>query len=68
MKFQDPRLVVRKPLFIAHFSNAEVGCDIANGYEKPKYIWDTFVEEKKLENGRIKKGFGLLGNLSAIRH
>ena len=47
-------------LFIAHFSNAEVGCDIANGYEKPKYIWDTFVEEKKLENGRIKKGFGLL--------
>ena len=45
-------------LFIAHFSNAEVGCDIANGYEKPKYIWDTFVEEKKLENGRIKKVLG----------
>ena len=25
-------------LYIAHFSNAEVGCDIALGYEKPKYI------------------------------
>ena len=51
---------ISETLFIAHFSNAEVGCDVALGYEKPKYIWDTFVEEKKLENGKIKKGFGLL--------
>jgi len=38
---------VSETLFIAHYSNAEVSCDIALGYEKPKYIWDTFVEDKK---------------------
>ena len=47
-------------LFIAHYSNAEVSCDLAMGYKKPKYIWDTFVEEKKLLNGKLAKGFGLL--------
>ena len=55
---------VSETLFIAHYSNAEVSCDIALGYEKPKYIWDTFVEEKKMENGRIKTGFGLLETCS----
>ena len=51
---------VSETLFIAHYSNAEVSCDLAMGYEKPKYIWDTFVEEKKILNGKIAKGFGLL--------
>ena len=51
---------VSETLFIAHYSNAEVSCDLAMGYEKPIYIWDTFVEEKKILNGKIAKGFGLL--------
>ena len=44
---------VHETLFIAHYCNAEVSCDTALGYEKPRYIWDTFVEEKKLLNGMI---------------
>ena len=51
---------VSETLFIAHYSNAEVSCDLAMGYEKPIYIWDTFVEEKKLLNGKMARGYGLL--------
>ena len=38
--------LVSETLFIAHYSNAEVSCDLAMGYKKPIYIWDTFIEEK----------------------
>ena len=58
-KFPRSLFPIDETLFIAHYSNAEVSCDIALGYEKPKYIWDTFIEEKKLFNGKLK-GFGLL--------
>ena len=51
---------VSETLFIAHYSNAEVSCDLAMGYEKHKYMWYSFVEEKKILNGKIAKGFGLL--------
>ena len=57
---------VSETLFIAHYCNAEVSCDIALGYEKPRYVWDTFVEEKKLNNGKIKQGYGLVD--SALRY
>ena len=46
-------------LFICHWAPAEVGCMIAMGLTKPKLIWDTFVQEKKLANGLVD-GFGLL--------
>jgi len=52
--------LVSETLFIAHYSNAEVSCDLAMGYKKPIYIWDTFVEEKKLLNGKMARGYGLL--------
>ena len=57
---------VHETLFIAHYCNAEVSCDIALGYEKPRYIWDTFVEEKKLLNGKLKQGYGLVD--TALRY
>ena len=47
-------------LFICHYAVAEVSCMIALGLGKPKHIFDTFVEEKKMMNGLIKIGFGLL--------
>ena len=53
---------VDETLFIAHWSTAEVSCDIVMGYSKPKYIWDTYVEDRKLYNGRVsgKGAFNLL--------
>jgi len=47
-------------LFICHYAVAEVSCDIVRGFTKPTFIWDSFVEEKKMLNGKIKNGFGLL--------
>ena len=46
-------------LFICHFAPAEVGCMIQLGLDKPKLIWDTFIQEKKLSNGLVE-GFSLL--------
>ena len=37
-----------------------MSCDIVRGITKPTFIWDSFVEEKKMLNGKIKIGFGLL--------
>ena len=49
-----------RTLFICHNAVAEVSCDIVRGFVKPKFIWDSFIEEKKMLNGKIKRGFGLL--------
>ena len=51
---------VESTLFICHYAVAEVSCDIVRGFIKPRYIWDSFVEEKKILNGKIKVGFGLV--------
>ena len=51
---------VASTLFICHYAVAEVSCDIVRGLTKPTFIWDSFVEEKKMLNGKIKVGFGLL--------
>ena len=51
---------VSSTLFICHYAVAEVSCDIVRGITKPTFVWDSFVEEKKMLNGKIKVGFGLL--------
>ena len=51
---------VASTLFICHYAVAEVSCDIVRGLTKPTFLWDSFVEEKKMLNGKIKVGFGLL--------
>tara|TARA_Y100000310_G_scaffold65786_1_gene61231 strand:+ start:1200 stop:2975 length:1776 start_codon:yes stop_codon:yes gene_type:complete len=51
---------VASTLFICHYAVAEVSCDIVRGITKPTFIFDSFVEEKKMLNGKIKVGFGLL--------
>ena len=51
---------VDSTLFICHYAVAEVSCDIVRGLTKPRFLWDSFVEEKKILNGKIKVGFGLL--------
>jgi len=50
---------IERSLFICHYAVAEVSCMIAMGLPKPKLIWDTFVQEKKLANG-LEKKFSLL--------
>ena len=50
---------IKNSLFICHWAPAEVSCMIAMGLPKPKLIWDTFVQEKKLANGLVE-GFSLL--------
>jgi len=50
---------IKNSLFICHYAVAEVSCMIAMGLEKPKLIWDTFIQEKKLANGLVE-GFSLL--------
>lgn len=51
---------VSSTLFICHYAVAEVSCDVVRGFIKPRYVWDSFVEEKKMLNGKIKRGFGLV--------
>jgi len=51
---------VAATLYICHYAVVEVSCDIVRGFEKPRFIWDSFIEEKKMLNGKIKRGFGLL--------
>ena len=50
---------IHDSLFIGHFLVAEVACMLELGLEKPRYLFDTFIENKKLYNGKIKQGFGL---------
>lgn len=56
IKFPYP---IQDSLFIGHYLVAEVACMLELGLEKPKHLWDTFIENKKLYNGKIKQGFGL---------
>ena len=56
IKFPYP---IRDSLFVGHYLVAEVACMLELGLEKPKNLWDTFLENKKLYNGKIKQGFGL---------
>ena len=51
---------VQSTLFICHYAVAEVSCDIVRGFIKPTFIFDSFVEEKKMLNGKMKRGFGLV--------
>jgi len=61
MNYYDvPPFPVDSTLFICHYAVAEVSCDIVREFIKPRYIWDSFVEEKKILNGKIKVGFGLV--------
>ena len=57
-KFKYPH-PVQKTLFVCHWAVAEVSCLIELGIEKPRAVFDTFIEEKKMFNG-ITTGFGLV--------
>ena len=57
-KFKYPH-PIPKTLFVCQWAVAEVSCLIELGIEKPRAVFDTFIEEKKMFNG-ISKGFGLL--------
>jgi len=50
---------IQDSLFVGHYLVAEVNCMLQLGLEKPKHLYDTFIENKKLYNGKIKQGFGL---------
>jgi len=41
-------------LWICHYAVAEVSCFIALGWGLPKYIWDTWIENRKLYNGKSR--------------
>jgi len=56
IKFPYP---IQDSLFIGHYLVAEVNCMLQLGLEKPKNLFDTFIENKKFYNGKLKKGFGL---------
>ena len=57
-KFKYPH-PIQQTLFICHWAVAEVSCLIELGIEKPRAVFDTFIEEKKLFNGWLT-GFSLL--------
>jgi len=46
-------------LFVAHHAGAEVHSMLSLGMGRPKYIWDTMIEDKKLYGGRVR-GHGML--------
>ena len=48
-------------LFVAHMASAEVNSMLSLGFKKPKFIFDTLVEDKKLRWGFApSQEFGLL--------
>jgi DNA polymerase I len=51
---------IKDTLFVGHYLAAEVNCMLQLGLEKPFYMWDTWLENKKLYNGKLIKGFGLV--------
>jgi hypothetical protein len=40
-------------LFVAHYAVADIGAMLALGFKKPKFIFDTLVEDKKLRWGKV---------------
>ena len=52
-------------LFVAHYAPAEINSILALGFKKPKFIFDTFVESKKLYWGK-QDGFAF-GQLDCCR-
>ena len=57
IKFPYP---IDQSLFVGHYLVAEVNCMLQLQLKKPKNLFDTWVENKKLYNGKIKTGFGLV--------
>ena len=49
-KFPVP--ITDDSLFIAHYAPAEINSILALGFKKPKFIFDTYVESKKLYWGK----------------
>ena len=47
-------------LLIGHYISAEVSCLLELGYQVPKYLYDTYVEELKFYNGLKNSGYGLI--------
>ena len=57
-----PVAITEDSLFVTHYAPAEVNSMLSLGFKKPKFIFDTFVESKKLYWGK-EDGFNfkLLG-------
>jgi len=55
---------IDESLFVGHYLTAEINCMLQLQLQKPKNLWDTWVENKKLYNGKIKSGYGLEACLS----
>ena len=47
-------------LLIGHYISAEVSCLLELGYQVPKYLYDTYVEELKFYNGLKNGGYSLI--------
>ena len=61
IKFPFP---IDESLFVGHYLIAEVNCMLQLQLKKPKNLFDTWVENKKIYNGKIKTGYGLVDCLS----
>ena len=45
---------IEDTLLVSFACNAEAACLLSLGYELPKYVWDPYVINKKLYNGKLK--------------
>jgi DNA polymerase I-like protein with 3'-5' exonuclease and polymerase domains len=45
---------IEDTLFVSFASNAEASCLLSLGYGLPKYVWDPYIINKKLFNGKLK--------------
>ena len=58
-KFHGPKLKLpyppNKTLWIAHNVIAEAHTFLSYGLKLPKYWWDTFIEDKKLNFGKVAR-------------
>ena len=50
--FKFPVPITEDSLFVAHYAPAEINSILALGFKKPKFIFDTYVESKKLYWGK----------------
>src|SRR5262249_51274258 len=47
-----PPFDVERALFVGHYASAEMRCFLELGWPMPRYVIDTYVEQRRVTNGR----------------
>src|SRR5262245_60108027 len=63
-----PPFDVEHALFVGHYVSAEMRCFLQLGWPMPTYMVDTYIEQRRLTNGKFPASKPKAGLLSALEY